>query len=129
MKPSQTVSADLICPDVDHGYLISVLKQLLSIPSPSGYTENVSRYVVEELTRIGLKAELTRRGAIRAILPGRQKQPKRAIVSHLDTLGAMVNDLKENGRLSVQPIGTWSARFAEGARCTIFMEQIGRAHV
>lgn len=77
---------------------------------------------MEELNRIGLNAELTRRGAIRAILPGKQKQPKRAIVSHLDTLGAMVNGLKENGRLSLQPIGTWSPRFAEGARCTIFME-------
>jgi putative aminopeptidase FrvX len=77
---------------------------------------------VEELNRFGLNAELTRRGAIRAILPGKQTQPKRAIVSHLDTIGAMVNGLKENGRLSLQPIGTWSPRFAEGARCTIFME-------
>ncbi|MBX2805554.1 MAG: osmoprotectant NAGGN system M42 family peptidase, partial [Hyphomicrobiales bacterium] len=29
---------------------------------------------------------------------------------------------KDNGRLELVPIGTWSARFAEGARCTIFSE-------
>ena len=30
--------------------------------------------------------------------------------------------LKDNGRLELVPIGTWSARFAEGARVTIFSE-------
>jgi peptidase M42 family hydrolase len=44
----------------------------------------------------------------------------RAIVGHLDTLGAQVVELKSNGRLRLQAIGTWSARFAEGARVTIF---------
>jgi putative aminopeptidase FrvX len=31
--------------------------------------------------------------------------------------------MKPNGRLSLVPIGTWSARFAEGARTTIFTEK------
>jgi peptidase M42 family hydrolase len=31
--------------------------------------------------------------------------------------------LKENGRLALVPIGTWSARFAEGARATVFSER------
>ena len=31
--------------------------------------------------------------------------------------------LKANGRLELVAIGTWSARFAEGARCTIFTDQ------
>ena len=39
---------------------------------------------------------------------------------HIDTLGAMVRELKKNGRLAVSPIGTWSSRFAEGARVTVF---------
>jgi peptidase M42 family hydrolase len=120
--PSPTVPTDLLCPALDEQYLLDILRQMLAIPSPSGYTENISRFVVEEMQRLGLSAELTRRGAIRAILPGKQDRPKRAIVSHLDTLGAMVTGLKDNGRLDVQPIGTWSARFAEGARVTIFMD-------
>jgi peptidase M42 family hydrolase len=45
------------------------------------------------------------------------------MVGHLDTLGAQVKLLKENGRLAVVPIGHWSARFAEGARVTIFSEK------
>jgi putative aminopeptidase FrvX len=35
----------------------------------------------------------------------------------------MVTALKTNGRLAVCPIGTWSSRFAEGARVTVFTDE------
>jgi peptidase M42 family hydrolase len=54
---------------------------------------------------------------------GRNASGARAVVGHLDTLGAQVKALKPNGRLELVPIGTWSARFAEGARTTIFSEK------
>jgi len=41
----------------------------------------------------------------------------------VDTLGAMVKSLKDNGRLELVPIGTWSSRFAEGARVTLFTDE------
>ena len=105
---------------IDSDYLQKMLAQLIEIPSPTGYTDTIVRFVSTELTRLGLDVELTRRGAIRAIRPGAQEKGARALVSHLDTLGAQVKALKENGRASLVPIGTWSARFAEGARTTIF---------
>ncbi len=105
---------------IDDGYLLSQLKALLSIPSPTGYTDEIVHYCSRELERLGLKPELTRRGAIRAVRRGSHKQGARAMVAHLDTLGAQVKFIKENGRLEVVPIGNWSARFAEGARGTIF---------
>ena len=108
---------------IDVEYLADQLSKLLAIPSPSGYTDNVVRYCTEELQRLGLKPELTRRGAIRAIRPGMNQAAARAIVSHLDTLGAQVKRVKENGRLELVPIGHWSARFAEGARVTLFSEK------
>ena len=107
---------------IDHEYLLAVLDKLLHIPSPTGYTDPVVRYVVSELERQGLKCELTRRGAIRAIRRGKKSAGARAIVSHLDTLGAQVKYLKDNGRLEIVPIGHWSARFAEGARATVFTD-------
>jgi hypothetical protein len=108
---------------IDVDYLAEQLQRLLAIASPSGYTDNIVRYCTEELQRMGLKPELTRRGAIRAIRPGAQRAPARAIVSHLDTLGAQVKRVKENGRLELVPIGHWSSRFAEGARITLFSEK------
>ncbi len=44
-------------------------------------------------------------------------------MAHVDTLGAMVKGLKGNGRLSVVPIGTWSPRFAEGARVRVHSDR------
>ena len=104
---------------IDRDYMADVLKSLLNCHSPSGMTDNVVNLTCALLDNLGVDYELTRRGAIRATLPGVAKSPDRAIVAHLDTLGAMVKNLKENGRCEVAPIGHWSARFAEGARVTI----------
>jgi peptidase M42 family hydrolase len=108
---------------IDTDYLAARLKRLLAIPSPTGYTDTIVRETCRELGRLGVEFELTRRGAIRAFTPGAESKPARAIVSHLDTLGMQVKCVKANGRLEVVPIGHWSARFAEGARVTIFSEK------
>ena len=107
---------------VDTAYLRSTLEALLAIPSPSGMTDEAVAFVCHELEELGIPFELTRRGAIRADLKGDQSSPDRAIVSHVDTLGAMVKAYRDNGRLEAVPIGTWSARFAEGARVTVFAD-------
>jgi peptidase M42 family hydrolase len=109
-------------PAIDSEYLLEILLKLLFTPSPSGYTDRVVHLVCEELERLGIVFDLTRRGAIRANLKGRMSQPDRAIVAHIDTLGAMVKGLKENGRLHLVAVGHWNARFAEGARGTLFMD-------
>ncbi|MCC0022049.1 MAG: osmoprotectant NAGGN system M42 family peptidase [Nitratireductor sp.] len=106
--------------NIDHDYLTDILQKLLETPSPTGFTDTIVRLVSKELINLGLEVELTRRGAIRAIRKGERSDGARAIVTHLDTLGAQVKFIKDNGRLSLVPIGTWSARFAEGARVRIF---------
>lgn len=108
---------------IDTAYLRDRLAELLGIPSPTGYTDSVVRHTSRELERLGLAYEITRRGVVRTKLIGRRRKPARALVGHLDTLGAQVKQLKENGRLELVPIGNWSARFAEGARATIFSEK------
>ena len=104
---------------LDREYLLATLDRLLRVPSPSGMTDAVVGMVSAELKALGVPFSLTRRGAIRADLEGMRHSPDRAIVAHIDTLGAMVKQIKDSGRLEVVPIGTWSPRFAEGARVTI----------
>jgi len=104
---------------VDREYLLDVLQNLLEIPSPSGMTDAIVRFVCDELDGLDIPYKLTRRGAVRATLKGVKAKPGRAVVTHLDTLGGMVKSLKRNGRLSLVPIGTWSSRFAEGARVLV----------
>jgi len=112
---------------IDADYLKTTLLELLAIPSPAGLTDEIVHYAGGRLDAIGVSYELTRRGTIRAILPRtlperRKSSPACAIVSHLDTLGAMVREIKPNGRLSLMPVGTWSSRWAEGGRVTLFTE-------
>ena len=97
---------------IDESYLILQLKELLSIPSPSGYSDQVVHYVGSQLEALNIDFEITRRGSIRATLPGRQNTLDRAVTVHLDTLGAMVSQLKDNGKLAITPIGSWSSRSA-----------------
>lgn len=110
---------------IDDTYIASFLKTLLETPSPTGYTDAVTRVCCAELDRLGVSYEITRRGAIRARLQGSRRQPARALIAHVDTLGAQVKYLKENGRMELVPIGHWSSRFAEGARCTVFTAEQG----
>jgi peptidase M42 family hydrolase len=109
-------------PDPDLVYLQKVLLEMLAIPSPTGLTDTIVRYVAERLEEIGIPFELTRRGTIRATLSGKRKSPDRAVAVHLDTIGAAVREIKDNGRLGLVPVGTWSSRFAEGSRVSLFSD-------
>lgn len=109
--------------DIDVAYLRRTLEELLGIASPTGMTDHAVGYVCHELTALGIPFELTRRGAIRADLKGRRSSPDRAIVSHVDTLGAIIKGFHAaNGWPKISPVGSWSARFAEGARVTVFSD-------
>jgi peptidase M42 family hydrolase len=112
---------------LDLEFLQQVLLELLEIPSPSGRTDHVTQYVGERLDALGMPFTITRRGAINARLVGdRDGSADRALVVHTDTIGCMVRQLKENGRLEVKPIGTHSARFSEGAQVRIFTDDLDR---
>lgn len=109
---------------LDLDYLQAVLLELLAIPSPSGRTDHVMQYVGERLRQLDLPVTITRRGAIISTLAGTGDGADRAVVVHADTIGCMVRRLKENGRLELKPVGTHSARFAEGAAVRVFTDDL-----
>ena len=111
---------------IDMAYVQDVLVRMMRTPSPTGRTDQIMQLIGEQLTELGLHFDLTRRGVIVAEYPGESGPagPDRTIVVHGDTIGCMVRQLKENGRLAIVPVGTHSARFAEGARVTIFVDDL-----
>ena len=112
----------------DERWTIELLLELLRTPSPSGRTDAVMQLVGDALTDLGLDFSLTRRGSLLAELPGRSAGIDRALVVHADTIGCMVRALKDNGRLEIVQVGTFSARFAEGARVKILGDDPGRTY-
>lgn len=107
-------------PRIDAADVSKHLLELLAIPCPTGFTDEIVRYVSTDLGRLGVEFKIARRGTIFATIRGIDRAHSRVVVAHLDTIGATVAGLKPNGRLAIAPIGTWSSRFAEGGRVTVF---------
>lgn len=105
---------------IDQDYLLARLLDLVKTPSPVGMTERAVALVDRWLRELGYAPKYTRRGVL--YIEVGDGTPRRALAAHLDTLGAMVTELKPNGRLALRNTGTWAARFAEGARVTIFSD-------
>ena len=81
-------------------YLVDFLVKLLNIPSPTGFTEDAIAFVEKELAQFGqLELSRTRKGALVAKWVGKNDDAPVALTAHVDTLGAMVKEIKPNGRL------------------------------
>src|SRR5580700_1194766 len=87
------------------------LEELVNIDSPTGYTAEACKYIFKELKRIGYQPEYTNKGAVRC---GLGKKPTLAIAAHVDTLGAVVSGIKNDGTLSFSPLGGLLLTSAEG---------------
>ena len=108
-------------PAIDEAYLQEILIGLLRIPSPTGYTERVIAHTEEIMEQYSaLKLVRTRKGALVAEWPGESDNAPRALTAHVDTLGAMVKEIKSNGRLKLTKIGGFAWNTVEGEGCTVF---------
>ncbi len=87
------------------------LQELIAIDSPSGYTDNASKYIYDLLKSYGYQPEFTNKGAVRCALGN---NPTLALAAHVDTLGAIVSGIKSNGTLSFSLLGGLSLTGAEG---------------
>jgi putative aminopeptidase FrvX len=104
-------------PEIDSQSLLDFLTGLLNTPSPTGFTEEAIRYTQDAFAIItGLKVERTNKGALLVTWQGQQNNAPRGLTAHVDTLGAMVKEIKPNGRLKLSKIGglPWNAVEGEG---------------
>nr|WP_246521713.1 M42 family metallopeptidase [Ornithinibacillus massiliensis] len=96
-----------------------LIKQLVSIPSPTGFTANVIQYTEDFLQKLDVKTKRIRKGGLLATIPGANDQEHRFLTAHVDTLGAMVKEVKSNGRLKLDLIGGFPYNYVEGEYCKI----------
>ena len=104
-------------PTINQDYLLDFLVKLLNISSPTGFAEPAIAFVEKELSQFGqLQLTRTRKGALVAKWEVRSDLPPVALTAHVDTLGAVVKEIKSNGRLKLSPIGgiQWPTVETEG---------------
>ena len=100
-------------------YIVEQTKKILSIDSPSGYTKKVAEYVMNEYRALGYEPSLTVKGGILVEIGGNKASDAVLLEAHIDTLGAIVTEIKGNGNLKVSPIGGMNANNAEAENCRV----------
>jgi len=95
--------------------------ELLNIDSPSGFTKKAAAWVVKEFSDLGFDAKLTNKGAILIDFGGKESKEGAVLFeAHADTLGAIVAEIKGNGRLRLSNIGGLKACNTETENVNIY---------
>ncbi len=107
---------------IDMKYTLDIMESICNTASPTGFTKNVLKLIENELSGFGLNPNYTRKGALTAIIKGKNENIKRALATHVDTLGAMVKEIKGNGRIAFTGIGSYAPSSIETENCYVHTE-------
>ena len=94
---------------------------LLGIDSPSGFTAKAAEWVKKEFESLGFDAKITTKGGVLVDLGG--EEDGLLLEAHMDTLGAMVAQIKGNGRLKLTALGGMNANNAEGENVRVYTRE------
>ena len=95
-------------------------EQLLSIDSPTGYTDYAALWLKSSFEMLGFPASITTKGGVLVDLGGEDADDGLLLAAHTDTLGAMVAEVKGNGRLRLTPLGGMNPNNAEAENVRIY---------
>jgi putative aminopeptidase FrvX len=90
---------------LNQAYMTEILEMLLRTPSPTGYTHQIMQKVQSEVTKLGYELTYTNKGCGIVTIPGAKNNRVIGISAHVDTLGAMVRSIKDNGTLKITSLG------------------------
>lgn len=99
--------------------LTNDLVELLNIPSPTGNSRQAVEYIQKLFHELNIDTALTTKGALIATLPGADDSRSITLSAHVDTLGAMVKEVKGNGRLKIAQLGGYVMNTIEGEHVVI----------
>ena len=96
---------------------------LLAIDSPSGFTAKAALWVKEAFEALGFDARITVKGGVIIDLGGRDENDGLFLEAHCDTLGAMVAQIKGNGRLKMTALGGMNPNNAEAENVRVYTRE------
>lgn len=103
-------------------WTLDMLQRLVEIPSPTGFTQDIVKFVGEQLDQMEIPYILTNKGSLIATIRGKNDARQRLLTAHIDTLGAMVKEITTDGRLKMSMVGGFNWNAVEGEYCTIHTE-------
>lgn len=100
-------------------YILEQTKAVLAVDSPTGYTKEAVAYLCEEYKKLGYEPIVTVKGGVLVDLGPADGKDAILVEAHADTLGAMVAEIKGNGRLRLTPLGGLNPNNAEAENCHV----------
>lgn len=94
--------------------------ELLSVDSPTGFTEKAAALVKKSFESLGFTANYTVKGGVIVDLGGKDEKNAVLLEAHTDTLGAMVAEIKSNGRLRLTSLGGMNANNGEAENVRVY---------
>lgn len=98
-------------------FILQKFMEIIAIDSPTGYTDNAKKYVLQELKNLGYQPKENKKGCVFCTIGGSGKQVM--LSAHFDTLGAMVAEIKGDGRLRLTRLGSLRAENTEAENCKV----------
>lgn len=99
-------------------YILKVLKDIMAIDSPSGFTKDVIAYCEKEAQQLGFQTQKTNKGNLEIFVDG-QDDYTVGFCAHVDTLGLMVRSIQSNGTLAFTNVGGPLVPTLDGEYCRI----------
>ncbi|MCR4804388.1 MAG: M42 family metallopeptidase [Clostridia bacterium] len=93
--------------------------ELLAIDSPTGYTEEAADWLIGQFKALGYKPRKTNKGGVTVDVGGKAEKDAILLMAHFDTLGGMVCQIKDNGRLKLTNLGGFQPCSGETECCRI----------
>lgn len=103
---------------IDRNYILDLAKEILMIPSPSGYPVEIIPRIEQEAKKYQLFTEKTKKGNLIITMHG-QTDYTVGLSVHVDTLGAMVRSINSQGEIKFTTIGGPIWPTLDGEYCTI----------
>ncbi len=100
-------------------YATEKAREILAIDSPTGYTKEAAEWTKNAFEELGFNAEITVKGGVLVNLGGNDENDALLLEAHIDTLGAMVAEIKSNGRLRTANLGGLRAENCEAENVRI----------
>ena len=96
--------------------IVDTLQDILKINSPTGYTGDVISHIEKIFGKSDLHIRKSNKGGL---LVSFSEDPELVLTAHIDTLGAMIKELKGDGTIEITQLGSYPLNSFEGEYVTV----------
>ncbi|NLK65828.1 MAG: M42 family metallopeptidase [Tissierellia bacterium] len=104
---------------INKEYTLKLLEEIINIPSPTGYCSNVMSYIENIAEEFGYKFKKNKKGNGIIEIEGEDNTYCVGLPVHVDTLGAMVRSVNDDGTIKITSIGGNLYPTLDGEYCKI----------